>query len=244
MQDQEQLLNYVLVCKESYAKREECIKSLKYTQSYDGDYFADLLNSYIIAFKDGQLIMSVSRLNEVFVNNTYKLILHSHNVGYQFNPSDYFHQLIHTEFGYKKSTTCEEYFAKICEEKWWSSNINLYDIYKIIYHLHYKKYRLLSDALERFTFSSKDIDMKNTLDVLSALYDIQSPTVRTLQAIMSYLIYCHIMQQMTVGYERYMEVAIVLYHKREKLQYIHELPLYIKRKMIQKYIDLFKNKYV
>lgn len=260
------LLNYVLASKETYSKRDQYIKANKYTQGYEGDYFADLMNSHITGFKSGSLIMQVpsTRLNPVFISNTYKLIVHSHNQGYQFPLNYYFQDLIKAEFGYDKSEICEQHLAKMCAQKWWNTNVNIYEVYKVIYHLTKIKHRNLGEALETFTFINADkfdmVHLKNTLVLIGDVYNPEHPNAIALRSLMFYLIYCYMdfLEPLMVdpieldalsasvpnSTTKYVALASAFYNKNEdiikKLTEIKDLPDFIKNRMNKKYMQLFK----
>lgn len=265
-----ELLKYLLASKETYSKRDQYARANRYTQGYEGDYFADLMNSHITGYKDGSFQTTIpKRLNPVFIVNTYNLIAHTHRIGYPFVFSGYFQDLIKAEYGYERSEVCEQIFAKICKRKWWNSTINIYDVYKIVYHLTYRKHRLLGEALEQITFTTnyaKKKSLSDTMSIIGDIYEPHHPNARALRAIMFYVIYCFMefLKPLMVDEKelaafaalssglsatanpttQYIALAFTFYDKHQdsltKLAEIKDLPHYIKNKMNKKYMEVFK----
>jgi hypothetical protein len=260
-----QLINYVLSSKDTYKKRDTIVKENKYTHNYEGDYFADLLNSHITGFSNGSMIMIIpktaklaNQLNPVFVTNTYKLIAHSHQAGVSFSPSPYFQELIKVEFGYERNQICEDHFSRIYQTDWWNCNVNIYDIYKIIYHMTLKKHRNLGEALETFSFiRGNRLEIKNSLDVITGVYCPQHPNARALRAITFYLFhsYLEFIKPMIADTSTLADFAkqpsgtdnmtikyLTLAHRSyQRLGEIKDLPEFIKNKMNKKYMAFFKS---
>lgn len=102
----------------------------------------------------------------------------------------YYFSLINKQYGYPYKCICQNNLAQLYLLNWWHTNINIYDLYKIIYHIAMRKYKNLKATLKQLKYI-KTIDFKSTINFLISFFESQYKKTTNKIAIL-YIIYDYI----------------------------------------------------
>ena len=151
--------NFILSCKTFYDHKCDYFKENKYSKGFQkygktaANYFSVIANSYI-SFQGYKLSIQVIDIIKERITATTQLVQYHQSIGDKIEDTyrTYMLELLLNQYGYATRISCEQKMDIIFwNTKWWKSNIDCYDIYQIVYHLSYKKYRLLQDNLINLT---------------------------------------------------------------------------------------------
>ena len=194
------LRNFVLSCKTFYAHKCEYFEENEYTKGFQKyskntrDYFSAMANSYI-TFKRYNLSMQVMDIIKDRTNATTQLVQYHQSIGEKTEGAyrTYMLELLLNQYGYTAKTSCEQKMDLIFNTKWWKSNIDCYDMYQIVYHLSYRKYRSLQEHLRQLTpvYDSDCFHYGTFLSLIKTLSRI-SMSEQKLGLILKYVIFSYL----------------------------------------------------
>lgn len=194
------LRNFVLSCKTFYAQKCEYFEENEYTKGFQKyskntrDYFSAMANSYI-TFKRYNLSMQVMDIIKDRTNATTQLVQYHQSIGEKTEGAyrTYMLELLLNQYGYTAKTSCEQKMDLIFNTKWWKSNIDCYDMYQIVYHLSYRKYRSLQEHLRQLTpvYDSDCFHYGTFLSLIKTLSRI-SMSEQKLGLILKYVIFSYL----------------------------------------------------
>lgn len=153
------LMNFALSCKRCYEQRQLYLRSNKYIELYrlydnNQSYMIVLFNSHIkLESLADASIKSFDLKNELSVNviciqNTTKIIDFHLS---KFVLHDYYISMLSKQFGYKSSIYCNTILHSM-DSRRHNSNVYMYDIYQLVYHVTKRNYRSLQVTLQNITF--------------------------------------------------------------------------------------------
>jgi hypothetical protein len=153
------LINFALSCKRCYEQRRLYLKSNKYIELYrlyddNQSYMTVLFNSHFklesladVSIKSFELKNELS-VNLICIKNTTKIIDFHLS---KFVLHDYYISMLSKQFGYTSSVYCNSILRSM-DSKWHNSNVLMYDIYQLIYHVTKRNYRSLQATLQNIIF--------------------------------------------------------------------------------------------
>jgi hypothetical protein len=201
-------------CKHFYKTRKQYlnfiieVKEYKKYSNYNNNFINILLNSYIFIEKLHNNVIfnndiENNIMNEDKINNTFDIF------GYycikNINNISLFDQYISY---YKNFTTvcsnkiCKKYnykyknlsiiFNNIFELKWYTTNINIFQLYEVAYHIKMKKYINVYNIIRSLTFKENNYNIINTIYFLVQIFTFNYKILTKFKIIFAYILYYYI----------------------------------------------------
>lgn len=229
------LVRFLRTCKIFYERRKIYIDQNDYIEGYkyfdnDASYFHTLVHSHIGLYNSIPVFDKIDcDLNKI--RNTTKIITYQ---CYNDNILRmYYRALLKIHYGYKFSVLCELKLDKLFHAALWTStNIHMYDIYCITYHIFKHNFRALQKTIIEFTFMYS-LQPDDTIKFIMSYMDDENDV--RLRAVMIGILYTYlkdVIESLMTNEKNtnYINMLILKSHEfRADITNISKLPKYIKK---------------
>jgi hypothetical protein len=199
-------------CKHFYKTRKQYLNFIievkKYKKYNNNNLINILLNSYIFIDKIQNDVIynndiKNNVMNENKINNTFDIF------GYycfkNMNNNSLFDQYISYYKYFTKvcsNNICQKYnykyknlsilFNNMFEFKWYTTNINIFQLYEVAYHVKMKKYKNVYNNLLSLTFKNNKYNIIDTIYFLIQIFTFNYKTLSKFKIIFAYILYNYI----------------------------------------------------